>query len=128
MSMRFLDLESSYFLDSESRDFVDAESPRFLDGESTEFLYWLASVDLVDPRWRAFPFSGDLKSIFFLQSLHCSSWVIAYNGGCLDRMPCEPHRFEVFLPQCFVHIEVELDAQALKYVFQNRSEAVPPHS
>lgn len=40
MSMRFLDLESSYFLDSESRDFVDAESPRFLDGESTEFLYW----------------------------------------------------------------------------------------
>ncbi|MDK4330301.1 hypothetical protein QPX50_05185, partial [Corynebacterium accolens] len=39
MSMRFLDLESSYFLDSESRDFVDAESPRFLDGESTEFLY-----------------------------------------------------------------------------------------
>lgn len=40
MSMRFLDLESSYFVDSESRDFVDAESPRFLDGESTEFLYW----------------------------------------------------------------------------------------
>ena len=40
MSMRFLDLESSYFVDEESRDFVDAESPRFLDGESTEFLYW----------------------------------------------------------------------------------------
>ena len=40
MSMRFLDLESSYFVDAESRDFVDAESPRFLDGESTEFLYW----------------------------------------------------------------------------------------
>ena len=40
MSMRFLDLESSYFVDSESRDFVDAESPRFLGGESTEFLYW----------------------------------------------------------------------------------------
>jgi len=40
MSMRFLDLESSYFVDSESWDFVDAESPRFLDGESTEFLYW----------------------------------------------------------------------------------------
>ena len=27
MSMRFLDLESSYFVDLESRDFVDAESP-----------------------------------------------------------------------------------------------------
>ncbi len=32
MSMRFLDLESSYFVDLESSDFVDAESPRFFRG------------------------------------------------------------------------------------------------
>lgn len=44
----------------------------------------------------------------------------------MDRMPFEPHGFEVFLPQCVVHIEVELETQALKYVFQNGPKAVPP--